>query len=63
MPCYLERVKNRYRYQIVLKSLKNIDINGKLLHSFIEENMERFNKNFPSRQNRINIHFDPLSLI
>ena len=63
VPCYLERVKNRYRYQIVLKSLKNIDINGKLLHSFIEENMERFNKNFPSRQNRINIHFDPLSLI
>jgi len=62
-PCYLEKIKSRYRYQIVLKSLKKIDNNGKLLHNFIKKNMIHFKDKNPLRQNRINIHFDPLSLI
>lgn len=62
-PCFLEKVKKRYRYQIVLKSLKTNDQNGKLLHKFVDENISSFKKQYPLKQNRINIHFDPLSLI
>jgi len=62
-PCFLEKVKNRYRYQIVLKSSKINDQNGKILHKFVDENIKSFKKQYPLKQNRINIHFDPLSLI
>ena len=62
-PCFLEKVKKRYRFQIVLKSLKINDQNGKLLHKFVDENINSFKKKYPLKQNRINIHFDPLSLI
>jgi primosomal protein N' (replication factor Y) len=62
-PCYLEKLRNQYRFQIVFKSLKSNDPNGKKLHRFIEYNFMDFQKKFRPGQNRINIHFDPLSLI
>jgi primosomal protein N' (replication factor Y) len=62
-PCFLEKVKKRYRYQIVLKSLKKNDQNGKLLHNFVEENVKSFKSKHLSKKNRVNIHFDPMSLI
>ena len=62
-PCFIEKVKKRFRYQIVLKSLKKKDKNGKLLHRFVQENVISFKKKYSLKQNRINIHFDPLSLI
>ena len=62
-PCFLEKVKNRFRYQIILKSSKKVDPNGKLLHNFIRENIKIFRASFSSKLNRINVHFDPLSLI
>ena len=62
-PCFLEKVKNRYRYQIILKSSKKVDPNGKLLHNFIRENINVFKASFSLKRNRINVHFDPLSLV
>jgi len=62
-PCYLEKLRNQYRFQIIFKSLKTMDPNGQKLHRFIKSNLKDFKKNFQPGQNRINIHFDPLSLI
>ena len=62
-PCYLEKLRNQFRFQIVFKSLKTNDSNGQKLHKFIQNNFMDFQKKFRSGQNRINIHFDPLSLI
>lgn len=61
--CYLEKLRNNYRFQIVFKSLKKVDPNGQKLHQFITNNFKDFQKNFRPGKNRINIHFDPLSLI
>ena len=38
VPCYLEKLRNNYRYQIVFKSIKEKDVNGKKLHHFIQTN-------------------------
>lgn len=62
-PCYLEKLRNQYRFQIVFKSTKTIDPNGQKLHRFIRKNFIDFQNKFRPGQNRINIHFDPLSLI
>ena len=62
-PCYLEKLRNQYRFQIVFKSIKTMDPNGQKLHHFIKSNFKHLLKNFQPGQNRINIHFDPLSLI
>ncbi len=63
VPCYLEKLRNNYRYQIVFKSIKEKDVNGKKLHHFIQTNFMDIQKKLRIGQNRINIHFDPLSLI
>ena len=62
-PCYIEKLRGYYRFQIIFKSQKVIDPNGKKLHSFIKTNFHGFNKNYSNSQSRISIHFDPLSLI
>ena len=33
--CFKEKVKNNFRFQIILKSIKKYDSSGKRLHSFI----------------------------
>ena len=62
-PCYIEKLRNYYRYQFVFKSEKSMDPNGKKLHEFIGLNFKENEKKFHLRDNRINIHFDPMSLI
>ena len=62
-PCYIEKLRGHYRFQIIFKSQKVIDPNGKKLHSFIKANFHNINQIYPNSQSRINIHFDPLSLI
>ncbi len=62
-PCYLEKLRKYFRYQFVFKSEKEIDPNAKKLHNFIDFNFKRNEKKFYSKKNRINIHFDPMSLI
>jgi len=63
VPCYLEKLRNKYRFQIILKSVKTLDPNGKKLHSFINQNFNIDYLKHQFGQGQINIHFDPLSLI
>ena len=62
-PCYIEKLRGYYRFQMILKSKKSIDPNGKKLHSFIKSNFHSLNQKYSNSQSRINIHFDPLSLV
>ena len=62
-PCFLEKLKNKYRYQLVFKSKKSYDPNGSLLHAFIRKNFKIYENKKPLGQNRINIYFDPISLL
>ena len=62
-PCFLEKLKNNYRFQLVFKSKKSYDPNGSLLHDFIRRNFKTYENKNPLGQNRINIYFDPISLI
>ena len=62
-PCFLEKLKNNYRFQLVFKSNKSYDPNGSLLHAFIKKNFKDGENKKPLGQNRINIYFDPISLI
>ena len=62
-PCFLEKLKNKYRYQLVFKSKKSYDPNGSLLHAFIRRNFKIYENKKPLGQNRINIYFDPISLL
>ena len=62
-PCFLEKLKNNYRFQLVFKSKKIYDPNGSLLHAFIKRNFKIYEDKKLLGQNRINIYFDPVSLI
>ena len=62
-PCYLEKLRNQYRFQIVFKSLKTSDINGQKLHSFIQDNFMGTQTKFKPGKNKISIHLNPQSLI
>ena len=59
-PCFLEKLKNQFRYQLVLKSKKSSDPNGSNLHNFIYMN---FKSKKLLGKNKIDIYFDPISLI
>ena len=62
-PCYLEKLKNSYRFQVIFKSNKIIDPNGYLLHKFIINNIKKLKTDFGSTGYKAKIFFDPLSLI
>ena len=63
VPCYLEKLRNNFRFQIIIKSVKTLDPNGKKLHSFINRNFNHISQKHQIGKARIKIHFDPLSLI
>jgi len=58
--CYRERLRGKYRMQIVFKSLKETDPNGKKLHQYLINNI--LNKKIGNGV-RINIDIDPVSLL
>ena len=62
-PCFLEKLKNNYRFQLVFKSKKYFDPNGIYLHKFVDKNFKSCNNKKLLGQNKINIYFDPISLI
>jgi len=62
-PCFLEKLKNNYRFQLVFKSKKHFDPNGIYLHRFVDRNFKNYNNKKLLGQNKINIYFDPTSLI
>ena len=63
MDQFLEKLRNKFRVQLVFKSKKEVDLNGKKIHNFILSNFQNKDKGYGSRGVRINIHIDPLSLI
>lgn len=62
-PCYLEKLRNKYRFQIVFKSNKKKDKNGRKIHLFIEQINKDLKKIHNPRNCKVKIHFDPVSLI
>lgn len=62
-PCFLEKLKKNYRFQLVFKSKKHIDPNGNLLHNFISKNFKVYESRKLLGHNKINIYIDPISLI
>ena len=60
--CFKEKIKNNFRFQIILKSIKIYDSNGEKLHSFINCNFFK-DKPIKTGANKINIHVDPISMI
>ena len=62
-PCYYEKIRNKYRYQLIFKSLKRFDPNSKKLQKFLKINF--INKKYKINYNKckISIHKDPLSLV
>ena len=61
-PCFKEKVNNKYRFQIILKSSKKYDVNSNKLHSFVSQNFVKYNKTVPG-SNKIHIHIDPITMI
>ena len=58
--CYRERLRGKYRMQIVFKSSKETDPNGRKLHQYLENNL--LNKKIGSTV-KINIDVNPVSLL
>jgi primosomal protein N' (replication factor Y) len=58
--CYRERLRGKYRMQIVFKSSKETDPNGRKLHQYLKNNL--LNKKIGSAI-KINIDIDPVSLL
>jgi len=62
-PAPIERIKGLYRYQIVIKSFKNIDASGKLMRDAILDSYIEFRNNSRFRDVRVSIDIDPQSVL
>ena len=62
-PCPFEKIRGNYRFQIIFKSPKEIDRNGKTLHNFLKKNL--LNSSRMKRRKGVNLHVDvdPISLL
>ena len=60
--CYYVRLRNRFRIQIVLKSYKTVDPNGRKLHNYIKKNFPDGNYLINSGA-KITIDINPVSLL
>jgi primosomal protein N' (replication factor Y) len=58
--CYRERLRGKYRMQIVFKSSKELDPNGNKLHQYIRNNL--LDKKIGNGV-KVNIDIDPVSLL
>jgi len=61
--CYREKLRNRFRMQIVLKSSKTFDPEGKLLHGFIRKKLLNQERKTIPRSARLTIDVNPVSLL
>ena len=60
--CYYERLRNKFRMQIVLKSYKSVDPNGDKLNKYINENLCNWNTmKYPNT--KISIDINPATLL
>ena len=60
--CFYERLRNRFRMQIVLKSYKTVDSNGRKLHNYIKKNFPKGNY-LTNSGVKITIDINPVSLL
>ena len=60
-PCYFEKLRGNYRTQIVFKISRELDPNGKKLHSFLEKNF--FETQMKSNHIKMSVNVNPLSLL
>lgn len=62
-PAPIERIKGLYRYQIVIKSFKNIDGSGKLMREAVLDSYIEFRNNSRFRDVKVSIDIDPQSVL
>ncbi len=62
-PCPLERIRGKFRYQIILKSLKSKDRNGKRFHAFLRGHFGEGGRSQPKSGVKLTIDIDPVSLL
>jgi primosomal protein N' (replication factor Y) len=62
-PAIIEKIKNQYRYQILIKSKKQFDVSGKILRKAVLESFIEFNQKSRFRNIRLTIDIDPQSII
>ena len=62
-PAPIERIKGFYRYQIVIKSFRNIDPSGRLLREAVLESYINFRDKSRFRDVRVSIDVDPQSVL
>ena len=61
--CYREKLRDYYRIQLILKSKKELDINGSKLHKYYKSILSKnIIKEIPSKQ-RLIIDINPVSLL
>ncbi len=60
--CYYERLRNKFRMQIVLKSHKTVDPNGDKLNKYLNDNLSNWNSMNLS-DTKISIDINPTSLL
>ncbi|MBL1214459.1 MAG: primosomal protein N' [Ignavibacteriae bacterium] len=62
-PAIIERIKNQYRYQILVKSKREFDTSGKILRKAVLESFIEFNQKSRFRNVRLTIDIDPQSIV
>ena len=62
-PCYRERLRNKYRFQMVLKANKTKDANGRLLHRFLQKNFTGAVIQRKDAKARMIVDIDPVSIL
>ena len=62
-PCPLERIRGRFRYQVILKSRKDLDKNGQELRKFLAMYFRQIDRKHEHSGVKINLDVDPVSLL
>lgn len=62
-PSPIERIQNKYRYQILLKADKSRDAGGKKIRQAVEQAQERFGQESRRSGVRVTVDVDPISII
>ena len=62
-PCPLERIRGRFRYQVILKSRKDLDKNGQKLRKFLALFFRQIDRKHEHAGIKINLDVDPVSLL
>ncbi len=62
-PAIIARIKNQYRYQIMIKSMRNDDPSGRMLRKAVFDTMIEYKKKEKSKDARMIVDIDPHNII